>query len=114
MKPARLLFFLALLSFTGLTASCVSTTNHFATQSWLGHSQSDLAAAWGPPEAEFSDGRGGKILTYERISAYKDPGSAIPEDSGGCIVQKIETNLMTHHQVFYVDSSGKIYLWRRQ
>jgi hypothetical protein len=37
--------------------------------SWMGTHQSELIKSWGPPQQEYSDGKGGKIL---------DPGQKPP------------------------------------
>ena len=103
------------LAWLWLFAGCASTTTNPALQSWVGHSRRELLAAWGPPDRESSDGNGGKVLTYERVSGYITPGEVSGDNhSNRFIVSKFEGNQTTHHQVLYVNAAGRIYRWRRQ
>jgi hypothetical protein len=106
--------YLAIVSCGWPATGCVSTPKNFATQPWLGHSQQELFAAWGAPAEERSDGYGGKILTYERVSGYITPGSVTADTSDRFIVDEMQPRRTTHHQVFYVNRNGKIYRWSRQ
>jgi hypothetical protein len=45
-------------------------------ESWVGHDQNDLIAAWGPPQQILDDGNGGKILVYVATRSYTSPGHA--------------------------------------
>ena len=116
MQSSRQLLFSAALSSIWVLASCVSTNrDNPALRSWLGHNQNELVAAWGQPDRVRSDGHGGKTLTYERVSAYIDAGSVMPDnESRHFIVDGSQASRTTHRQEFRVDRSGRIYSWRRQ
>ena len=61
-------------------------------ESWKGAPVHELLIAWGPPDAEFSDGAGGKILVYRsRIKLMPD------------------LTFLEKHS-FYVNRKGIIYL----
>jgi hypothetical protein len=112
-SPIIFLRYSAIVSFAWLASGCVSAPRNYATQPWLGHSRQDLFAAWGAPDQERSDGQGGKVLTYDRVSGYISPGSATAETSDRYIVDVMQPHRTTNHQEFYVDRNGKIYRWRR-
>ena len=69
---------IALLAFVVTSLSCAtkvepptdyqktSTINRIMN-SWVGHYQSELIAAWGPPMKIMPDGKGGNIMVYESL-----------------------------------------------
>lgn len=102
-------------------------------ESWLGKNETDLLMAWGPPSAVYSDGAGGKILTYAEQRTYVSPGYATTHTTGsatgytsGNITniygQAQSTTSYIPSQIqqwqvfrqFHVDVSGRItaYAWR--
>ena len=82
-----------LLSLCFLNTGCfshIAAQNDAAMESWVGHSEGELIAAWGPPPFVRDDGRGGKVLVYGGIYQHQ------------------------FHRMFYVNPSGIIYSWRWQ
>ena len=115
MKASRYLWPCAAAMLVWLNGTCLAAPLNPALESWIGHTQRDLFVAWGSPDQQYADGHGGKVLIYERVSGYFDPDSVIPDnDSRRLIVDGSQASRTTHHQVFYLDPSGKIYRWRRR
>jgi hypothetical protein len=82
-----------LLSLCFLNTGCfshIAAQNDAAMESWVGHSEGELIAAWGPPPFVRDDGRGGKVLVYGGIYQHQ------------------------FQRMFYVNPSGIIYSWRWQ
>jgi hypothetical protein len=59
----RWLCVLGLICLLGLTAGCAGRINGMM-RSWEGSHYSELLMRWGPPQAVYDDGNGGRILVY--------------------------------------------------
>lgn len=104
---------LAALVLATAVVGCASTINE-NMQSWVGHHQSELIQAWGPPTRTASDGKGGRVLIYEHwVDLGQRPGTvrAVP---GGATYTEPERQGYTQTRMFYVDRNGRIYSWRWQ
>lgn len=64
--------------------------------SWIGFHKSTLILSWGPPNSTASDGSGGDILIY----SHQHFNSAINAN-------------WIDHSMFYCDSAGIIYTWKK-
>lgn len=72
----------AVLLVTLLLTSCASAINK-KMESWLGHHQSELIQAWGPPHQTVSDGRRGTVLIYgSYVNLGQTPGTVQPNGAG--------------------------------
>ncbi len=95
----------AVLAFVVFATGCASIDK--TMQSWVGSTEGDLIAAWGPPQGVYSDGRGGKILAYYGHVAVSVPGYVYgnyytaPHDGG-----------WDQQRMFYINKDGVIYSWR--
>jgi hypothetical protein len=104
-----------------------------AMESWLGHNQSELVMAWGPPTAVLDDGNGGQIFVYTETRTYVSPGSSTTTSSGSAYGQVYGNQVYVQGQEqshtmyspaqvhqwqvfrqFRIDSNGRIvqYSWR--
>jgi hypothetical protein len=81
--------------------SCISVRR--SMDAWVGHHESELLLAWGPPTQQTSDGAGGHILIYR---AYRDFQALCPN------CPNVHNYVAT--RMFYVNKDGIIYFWRVQ
>lgn len=98
---------------TLLLTGCASAINK-KMESWLGHHQSELIQAWGPPQQTASDGRGGTILIYgSYVNLGQTPGTVQPNGAG---VQYTYPQQQGYKRtrMFYVNQKGIIYSYRWQ
>ena len=116
----------ALVSVSG----CATTAQiNAAMQSWVGHSMSELVAAWGPPSQVLDDGSGGKILSYQYTRAHTTHGAAYTQSSAtaygvgghayasGSSVTTYgpsRTTTTNSWRTFWVDSRGVVVNWSWQ
>ena len=87
----KALVYILFSAFCFLNSGCFSQIaehNNAAMESWVGHSEAELIAEWGPPPYVRDDGRGGRVLIYGNFNQF--------------------------HRMFYVNSSGIVYSWRWQ
>jgi len=83
--------------------------------SWVGHHQSELIQAWGPPQQTTSDGNGGTVLIYgEYVNLGQSPGQVYTDAWGNVRYTNPQQNGYSRTRMFYVNSEGVIYSWRWQ
>jgi hypothetical protein len=81
--------------------------------SWVGHHQSELIRAWGPPNQTASDGDGGTILIYgSYVNLGQTPGTATVSPYGKVRYTAPQQQGYSRTRMFYVDRSGRIYAYR--
>jgi len=122
MSPFRRLVFVAIFVLTGCFANRINS----AMQSWEGHHYSELVMAWGPPQAVYDDGNGGRILVYTAIRQYTVPGHSETSATGQATIydnmiwaqaQSVtqyvppQTYGYTAWRIFQIDAKGTIYRW---
>jgi hypothetical protein len=79
---------------------------------WIGHHQSELIAAWGPPHQTAPDGAGGTVFVYNfRKDLGQIPGRVYAK---GKEVRYTDPERMAWNRIrmFYVNPDGVIYSWR--
>jgi hypothetical protein len=104
----RLIFCLFI---AALLVGCVGQT----MQSWVGHTQSELIAAWGPPTSRDFDGSGGTILIYNKsVNIGQQPGYIQPDNMGGYNYTAPQQQTYNKIRMFYVNSQGIIYAYKWQ
>ena len=83
---------------------------------WIGHHQSEVIQAWGPPIETTPDGSGGTIMIYsEQVELPQTPGKAYADPWSGAVrYTNPKTNGYTRTRMFYVNSAGVVYHWRWQ
>ena len=90
-----------------LLAGCSNTRNtrtndiNKTMDSWIGHHQSELIRAWGPPQYYASDGKDGVILIYQRTETYAE-----------VVYGRYHERTVHPYKMFYADALGNIYYWR--
>jgi hypothetical protein len=110
-----------------LVSGCLLATRmNKVMDSWQGHHYSDLIMAWGPPQAAYDDGNGGRILVYTQARQWTKPGYAQTTTTGQATIydnmiwgqaQSItqyvppQTYGYTAWRMFRIDSRGIIYSW---
>jgi hypothetical protein len=76
MKPMGFIALVALFIVLVGTGGCAANVNKMM-ESWVGHHQSELILAWGPPNQVSSDGKGGQVLIYSGyVNLGQTPGRA--------------------------------------
>lgn len=78
---------------------CVSVRK--SMDAWVGHHESELILAWGPPAERDPDGMGGHVLVYR---AYRNFQAFCPS------CPNVHNYVAT--KMFYVNREGIIYSWR--
>jgi hypothetical protein len=74
---------LAVLSLLMLALSgCLAGRMNSIMHSWEGHHYSELIMRWGPPEAVYDDGQGGRILVYTQVRQWTTPGQVTTTTTG--------------------------------
>ena len=79
---------------------------------WIGHHQSELIAAWGPPHQTAPDGAGGTVFVYNfPVDLGQLPGRVYAK---GKEVRYTDPERLAWNRVrmFYVKPNGVIYSWR--
>lgn len=124
MRHARLIAFVVpVLLLTG----CLTGRLNNTMSSWVGHSASELIMSWGPPQAVYDDGQGGRIVVYTNQRSWTTaPATATTSTTGQATVynnmilgqaQSIttftpaQTTQYTAWRVFQIDQAGRIYTW---
>lgn len=87
--------------------------------SWMGMHQSELIKSWGPPQQEYSDGKGGRVLVYIQTSSYTQPGTSTTQTYGFANRPQYQTTYtpaqnysFESKRMFWVDENGYIYYWQ--
>jgi hypothetical protein len=80
--------------------------------SWVGHYQSELIAHWGTPTKIESDGKGGKIITYESLKGTWGREKDKHIVGGGHYQTKPKQPGYAATRIFYVNEHGIIYSWK--
>lgn len=95
------------------SVSCVSTKK--TMNSWVGHTESEVIIAWGPPNQVTNDGNGGKILIYSsQVTTYTAPGTVYNNGYGGVNYTNPQTYGYSRVRMFYINAEGKVYYWKAQ
>lgn len=82
--------------------------------SWVGQPQSELIAAWSPPNRTAPDGAGGTVLIYGAyVNLGQTPGTVYPQ-GGQVRYTPSQQHGYVRTRMFYVNSDGIIYRWRWQ
>ena len=106
--------FVTLLFFFVLLSGCIGNINR-AMASWVGHHQSELIAAWGPPTQISIDGKGGSILIYRGyVDLGQSQGRGSVDAFGNITYTPPQQQGYGRTRMFYVDPNGYIYAWRWQ
>ena len=111
-----------LLANTGCFAKRVNSI----MRSWQGHHYSELIMSWGPPQAVYNDGQGGRILVWTAVRQWTTPGTATTTVSGHATVydnyiwgqaralteyRPPQTHGYTAWRMFRINQRGMIYSW---
>ena len=80
--------------------------------SWVGHYESELLAAWGPPTSTGPDGKGGKVVTYESLMGTWGNEKDKRIVGGAHYSTKPRQPGYAATRVFYVNEKGIIYSWK--
>jgi len=126
---------------TVMTVGCVHPVRNTNSRmdTWLGHHESELIRAWGPPTQTADDGAGGKILIYRYEQSNATPGTAVTRTdttpAGSCarvpgnpqpcndvgarststtVITPPQTHTYVRSRMFYVNKEGYVYFWRWQ
>jgi hypothetical protein len=75
-------------------------------QWWVGHSQSDLTAKWGPPHYTTYDSDGGTVLIYE---FFDGAGPSINLTDSGSTLTSTSGSLASRMRMFFLNPRGVIY-----
>ncbi|MBM3328769.1 MAG: hypothetical protein FJY67_04730 [Calditrichaeota bacterium] len=86
--------------------------------SWMGAHESEVIAAWGPPDRIAEDGKGGKILIYEQIEQRASPSSGKAtirtyDDKAVIDFQEEHGAIKVYRRahMFYLNEYGYVYYW---
>jgi hypothetical protein len=124
MKRIRFAFAVLLLPI-GLSG-CLAGRMNNTMASWQGHHYSELVMSWGPPQAVYDDGAGGRLLLYTQSRQWTTPGQAITTTNATATVydnviwgqaqsrtQFIppQTSGYTAWRMFAINQAGVIYNW---
>lgn len=111
-----------------LLTGCLTGRLNETMNSWVGHSASELIMAWGPPQAVYDDGQGGRVVVYTHERHFTTaPATATTSTTLNATVynndlvlgqaQSIttftpaQTSGYTAWRVFQIDQAGRIYNW---
>jgi len=110
----------ALLSCAGCTTTVTTvrtvSTAEYAAHSWIGRGEQDVVNAWGENGRQESDGSGGRLWTYGRMSSHEIPPGRTSGDSGrhdfpagpnDDLPQRAAT--VDELAKFWIDADGKVY-----
>lgn len=116
----------ALYPLAALLGGCLAGHMNEIMNSWQGHHYSDLIMSWGPPQAVYDDGAGGRILVYTQQRQWTTPGRTTTTTTGQATVydNMIWANAQSYSQyvppqtygytawrMFRIDQRGVIYSW---
>jgi len=123
MKPSLLTVLFGLL----VTVSCMTPEKVNAVmRSWEGSHESDLIAAWGPPQQVMSDGSDGKVFIYTQQFSYTTPGTSTTTGNATAYSYGNTTNVYGNsyttynpsqtytrqrQRIFFINSEGRVYRW---
>ena len=94
--------------------------------SWENHHYSELIMSWGPPQAVYDDGMGGRLLVYTQQRQWTSPGRVVTTTTGTATIYDNmiwgqarsvsqfvppETYGYTAWRIFRINGSGIIYNW---
>ena len=114
---------IALLAFVVTSLSCAtkvepptdyqktSTINRIMN-SWVGHYQSELIAAWGPPTKIAPDGEGGNIIVYESLKGTWGDTKDKHVVGGAQYPTQARQSGYAATRTFYADERGIIRSWK--
>jgi hypothetical protein len=87
-------------------------------RSWLGHRESELLMAWGPPVAVLDAGDGSTILVYTQERQYVTPGQATTTTTGSTqarpVGRDVYVNGRSTSQTTYTPAQVQTWTVRRQ
>jgi hypothetical protein len=108
-----------------LVAGCAGRVNK-VMQSWENVHYSDLIMSWGPPQAVYADGQGGRILVYTAQRQWVTPATATTTTTASATAydnyiwgqaESITTfnpaqlRGYTAYRMFQINSAGRIVNW---
>ena len=86
---------------------------YVAMKSWMGNHQGSLIDSWGPPDRITDDGRGGRILIWEKyVRTGQTPGRWGTNWFGGRVYTAPVEQSYTRSRMFWVNADGIVYSWR--
>ncbi len=109
-----------------LLSGCLAGRMNSIMSSWQGHHYSELIMRWGPPQAVYDDGQGGRILVYTQVRQWTTPGQVTTTTTGTATIYDDmiwaqaqsfsqytppRTYGYTAWRMFSIDSHGMIYSW---
>jgi hypothetical protein len=124
MRPRS--YLLSALLIPVVASGCLTGRMNAVMNSWMGHHYSDLIMTWGPPQAVYDDGSGGRILVYYQARQWTTPGQATTFTTAQA---RIYDNMIwgqaqsftqwvppqtygyTAWRLFRISRDGKIYTW---
>jgi hypothetical protein len=107
-------------------SACVTGRVNKVMSSWVGAHYSQLVMSWGPPQAVYDDGQGGRILFYTSARKWTSPGQVTTTTSGRATMYDSmiwgsaqsyttfsppQTHGYTAWRAFAIDKDGRIYNW---
>jgi hypothetical protein len=114
-----------------LLTGCITGRINDQMNSWVGHPVAELVMAWGPPQAVYDDGQGGRIVVYTNERKFTTaPATSTTSTTFNATVYNNDTILgqaqsittynpaqtsgYTAYRIFQVDQNGRIYnfSWR--
>jgi hypothetical protein len=86
-------------------------------ESWLGSSRVDLIVAWGIPDAEYPDGKGGSVIVYQGVGSSTSAGTTtttVYGDTKQTTYSPPVTTTWVRVRSFVLDADGVVvnYSWR--
>jgi hypothetical protein len=70
------------------TTGCFSNRINSVMRSWEGHHYSELVMSWGPPQAVYDDGQGGRMLVWTVVRQWTTPGTAVTSTTGQATIYR--------------------------
>ena len=122
----RASLFAVLLGLLGGVSCMTAGKMNTIMSSWEGSHESDLIAAWGPPQQVMGDGSDGKVFIYTQQVSYTTPGTSTTTANAtaysyGNTANAYGTSYTTYNpsqtytrqrqRIFFINSSGRIYRW---
>lgn len=107
-------------------SGCFTGRINKVMSSWTGSHYSSLIMSWGPPQAVYDDGQGGRILVYTAARQFTTPGQATTTTTAQARVYDnmiwgqaqsftqwtpAQTSGYTAWRMFRVGRDGRIYAW---
>ena len=109
-----------------VAAGCLAGHMNSVMSSWQGHHYSELIMRWGPPQAVYDDGEGGRILVYTQVRQWTTPGQTTTTTTAQATIydnmiwgqaqsysQYVppQTYGYTAWRMFRINQRGVIYAW---